>query len=137
MQLNIRHPGEKFVLRGENEWPLARTQWTKFYLDPAGMALEPRSGGEGAQPSNTRRWATASPSSCRRMDKDTEITGPMAAKLFVSSSTSDADLFLIVRVFDPARPQGTDLHRLDRPQHADRQWLAARLAPPARSGAAR
>ena len=30
--LNIRHPGEKFVPRAENEWPLARTQWTKFYL---------------------------------------------------------------------------------------------------------
>ena len=37
--LNIRHPGEKFVPRAENEWPLARTQWTKFYLDPAGQRL--------------------------------------------------------------------------------------------------
>ena len=32
--LNVRHPGEKFVQRHENEWPLARTQWTRFYLDP-------------------------------------------------------------------------------------------------------
>ena len=30
---------------------------------------------------------------------ETEITGPVAAKLFVSSSTTDADLFLILRVF--------------------------------------
>jgi predicted acyl esterase len=37
--MNIRHPGEKFELRTENEWPLARTQWTKFYLDPVKMAL--------------------------------------------------------------------------------------------------
>jgi predicted acyl esterase len=29
----------------------------------------------------------------------TEITGPVAAKLFVSSTTTDADLFLILRVF--------------------------------------
>ena len=29
VQLNVRHPNEKFVLRDENEWPLARTQWTK------------------------------------------------------------------------------------------------------------
>ena len=35
------------------------------------------------------------------LEADTEITGPSAAKLFVSSSTSDADLFLIVRVFTP------------------------------------
>jgi predicted acyl esterase len=33
------------------------------------------------------------------MKTDTEITGPVAAKLFVSSSTTDADLFLILRVF--------------------------------------
>src|SRR5262249_39402633 len=37
--LNIRHPGERFVLRHEAEWPLARTQWTRFYLDAAGMRL--------------------------------------------------------------------------------------------------
>ena len=30
-----------------------------------------------------------------------EITGPVAAKLFVSSDTSDADIFLVLRVFDP------------------------------------
>ena len=30
--LQVRHPGEKFVERHENEWPLARTQWTKFYV---------------------------------------------------------------------------------------------------------
>jgi len=30
-----------------------------------------------------------------------EITGPLAAKLLVSSSTTDADLFLVLRVFAP------------------------------------
>ena len=40
--LNVRHPGEKFVPRAENEWPLARTQWTKFYLHPtASLRAEP------------------------------------------------------------------------------------------------
>ena len=37
--LQVRHPGEKFVERHENEWPLARTQWTKFYLHPADMTM--------------------------------------------------------------------------------------------------
>jgi predicted acyl esterase len=32
------------------------------------------------------------------LSAETEITGPSAAKLFVSSSTSDADLFLVLRV---------------------------------------
>ena len=33
------------------------------------------------------------------VQQDLEITGPVAAKLFVSSSTTDADLFLVLRVF--------------------------------------
>jgi predicted acyl esterase len=33
--------------------------------------------------------------------QETEITGPLAARLFVSSSTADADLFLVFRVFTP------------------------------------
>jgi predicted acyl esterase len=30
VQLQVRHPGEKFVQRAENEWPLKRTKWTKL-----------------------------------------------------------------------------------------------------------
>jgi len=33
------------------------------------------------------------------MEKETEITGPSAIKLFVSSSTKDADIFVVLRVF--------------------------------------
>src|SRR6267378_2952095 len=36
VSLNIRHPGERFALRAENEWPLARTRWTRIYLHPDG-----------------------------------------------------------------------------------------------------
>ena len=36
VQLQVRHPGEKFVERHEDEWPIARTQWTKFYPAPDG-----------------------------------------------------------------------------------------------------
>ena len=35
----------------------------------------------------------------RHFDEETEITGPMALKLFVSSSTEDADLFVVLRLF--------------------------------------
>ena len=37
--LQVRHPGENFVTRGEDQWPLARTQWTKFHLHPEGHVL--------------------------------------------------------------------------------------------------
>jgi predicted acyl esterase len=35
------------------------------------------------------------------LTEETEITGPIAARLTVSSTTADADLFLVVRVFSP------------------------------------
>lgn len=98
--LNVRHPGEKFEPRHEHEWPLARTQWTRVYLDADGSKLD-------AQPPATERTVQfkgfsqghtfySSPLPAR-----TEITGPVSAKLFVSSSTRDADLFLTLRAFLP------------------------------------
>jgi len=102
--LNIRHPGEKFFLRYEDEWPLARTRWTKFYLDSATMTLSATPVTHAAK---TEYDALGDGLTFRMtMARDTEITGPMSAKLFISSSTRDADLFLIVRVFDP---QGKEL----------------------------
>lgn len=38
--LQVRHV-DTFVGRTENEWPLARTRWTKFYLNPADLTLAP------------------------------------------------------------------------------------------------
>ncbi len=98
--LQVRHPGEKFVERHENEWPLARTQWTRQYLNLNSHTLDAQApGGEasvtyaGLGDGVTLMTAPLS--------APTEITGPIAAKLWVSSSTRDADLFLIVRAFDP------------------------------------
>ncbi len=97
--LNIRHPGETFVPRAESEWPLARTQWTKLYLHPdRELDLVP------ATDPATLTYETSSDGvtfSTEAFAEDTEITGPVAAKLFVSSDTTDADLFLVLRLFDP------------------------------------
>ena len=38
IQLAIRRPGGE-TLRKENEWPIARTQWTKFYLNAQNNSL--------------------------------------------------------------------------------------------------
>jgi hypothetical protein len=99
VELNVRHPGEKFVTRAEREWPLARTQWTKYYLDPVNKQLT-ATPGAGAD----LRYHTAGEGitfSTPPLTGDLEITGPVAAKLTLSSETSDADLFLALRVFDP------------------------------------
>jgi predicted acyl esterase len=124
VQLNIRHPGEKFVLRHENEWPLARTQWTKFHLDPAGMALASAS---PAQASKVEYEAmgdgvtfTTPP-----LAQDTEITGPIVARLNISSTTADADLFVIVRVFDPQGRELTFMGSTDPNTPIANGWLRA------------
>jgi len=120
--LNVRHPGEKFVLRHEHEWPLARTQWTKFYLDPATRAL---TGAPGARGTVEYDALGQGVTFSMTMDRETEITGPLAAKLFVSSSTADADLFLILRVFDPNGRELTFFGSTDPHTPIANGWLRA------------
>jgi hypothetical protein len=96
--LQVRHPGEKFVARAENEWPIKRTKWTKYYLDPSTMALTPKKPASAVQ----LKFAAMGEGLTfltPPLAKDTEITGPSALKLFASSSTSDADFFIVLRVF--------------------------------------
>jgi hypothetical protein len=100
VSLNIRHPNEKFVLRGENEWPLARTQWTKYFLHPEGLLLAP----EPSSASITLGYETSGNGLTFRtppLARSVEITGPVAAKLWLSSPTADADVFLALGLFDP------------------------------------
>jgi predicted acyl esterase len=133
VQLNVRHPGERFVLRHENEWPLARTQWTKLHLDPAALALRR----EGvAQPAKVEYEALGRGVTFSMVvERETEITGPIAAKLFVSSSTRDADLFLVLRVFDPDGKELTFFGSTDPNAPIANGWLRAshRRIDPARS----
>jgi uncharacterized protein len=100
VSLNIRRPGEKFTLRAEKEWPLARTQWTKYYLDPAGKSL----GTAAPKADTTLTYETTGDGIRFWMPSPTEeleITGPVAAKLWLSSDTTDADVFLHLGLFGP------------------------------------
>jgi hypothetical protein len=95
--LQVRHI-DKFVPRAENEWPLKRTRWTKFFLDPSAMTLTTK------KPSGIAQLKFAAMGDgliflTPPLAKETEITGPSALKLFASSSTPDADFFIVLRVF--------------------------------------
>jgi uncharacterized protein len=124
VSLNIRHPGEKFVLHAENEWPLARTQWTKYFLQPNGQSL----GTDTPKAATALSYETTGdgltfhtpPSS-----KSLEITGPVAAKLWVSSETTDADLFLVLRLLDPAGKDVTFIGSNDPRTPVGLGWLRA------------
>ncbi|WP_210208465.1 CocE/NonD family hydrolase [Rhodoplanes roseus] len=98
--LQVRHPGEHYVERHETEWPLARTQWTKYYLDTDSFALSPEASAAAGQVTYAG-FGDGVTFMTKPLASDTEITGPIAAKLFVSSATEDADLFLVVRAFAP------------------------------------
>jgi uncharacterized protein len=121
--LNIRQPGEKFTLRGENEWPLARTRWTKFLLQP-----DRSLGTEPAKDDATLAYQTSGDGLTfltPPMTDEVEITGPVAAKLFVSSDTSDADLFLVLRLFDPGGKEVTFIGSNDPRTPVGLGWLRA------------
>ncbi len=124
VSLNIRHPGEKFVLRAENEWPLARTKWTKYFLRHEGLALatEPPTSAATLIYETTGDGVTFS---TPPLAKTLEITGPVAAKLWISSETADADLFLALRVFDTAGKEVTFIGSNDPRVPVGLGWLRA------------
>ncbi|MFT5181946.1 MAG: putative acyl esterase [Alphaproteobacteria bacterium] len=100
VQLQVRHPHETFVERAEAEWPLARTNWTPMYLDPADRSMSaaaPGAANEITYDALGEGLTFLTPP----MAVEAEITGPVAAKLFVSSQTEDADLFIVLRAFAP------------------------------------
>jgi hypothetical protein len=55
----------------------------------------------------------------------TEITGPSALKLFLSSATSDADVFAVLRVFDPQGREALFQGALDPKTPVAQGWLRA------------
>ena len=122
--LLVRHPGEKFVERHETEWPIARTRWTKFYLHPEGCSLA--TDAQRATGSVTYGGFSEGVTFLTApLERDTEITGPIAAKLWVSSATEDADLFLVVRVFAPDLREVTFMGALDPHTPIAQGWLRA------------
>lgn len=124
VQLQVRHPGEKFVERHESEWPLKRTEWTKFYLNPGDMSLSTtpqKQKGDVTYGGFSDGVTFMTPP----LAEDMEITGPIASKLFVSSETEDADMFLVVRVFGPDMKEVTFRGALDPHTPIAQGWLRA------------
>ena len=100
VRLQVRYPGNRFVERGEDEWPIARTRWTRFYLDAHGLRLT-REPPQNAGSISYGGFSDGVTFLSDPLDTETEITGPAAAKIVLSSSTEDADLFLVLRLFAP------------------------------------
>ena len=103
MRLEVRDAGDSVAeVRSENEWPLERTLWTSLRL--AGRALYREGGGD--IPAGSASFDLHRGSLAFRYDfrEDTEITGPMSLKLWVSCvGTADPELFAGVEKWSGTR----------------------------------
>src|SRR5262245_36813855 len=123
VRLQVRHV-DKFVERAENEWPLKRTKWTTLYLDPVGFTLDSKRPRSSAK-LNFDAMGDGLTFLTAPATEDTEITGPSALKLFVSSSTSDADIFVVLRVFGPDLKEVVFQGAIDPHTPIGQGWLRA------------
>ncbi|MDB5651909.1 MAG: peptidase [Hyphomicrobiales bacterium] len=119
--LQVRHV-DRFEQREENEWPLARSRWTKFYLDGDKLSLEAPK--DKAAPS-FQGFGDGLTFLSVPMSRDTEITGPLSAHLRVASTTEDADLFLVFRVFSSDMREVTFMGAIDPHTPVAQGWLRA------------
>ncbi|MDR7094613.1 CocE/NonD family hydrolase [Hydrogenophaga laconesensis] len=110
-----------FFHRHENEWPLARTHWTHMFLDADTDSLEESPGGNSTKSFEALGKGVTFLS--RPMVEETEITGPLVAKLHVSSTTEDADLFAVFQIIDPQGKEVVFQGALDPHTPAGQGWL--------------
>lgn len=121
--LQVRHLAH-FEERAQQEWPLARTQWTKFYLNLADGTLVNQPPAHAASCSFDAMGPGVT-FITEPLSSQTEITGPSAVKLFLSSSTEDADVFVVLRVFSPDFKEVVFQGAIDPHTPVGQGWLRA------------
>jgi len=153
IKLEIRTGGSKkpYAFRFENEWPLARTQWTKMYfsiekerssdeahaegrLVPDAVAATRQISYSGSNPNKAGIGSGSSAPGIGRsgisfvtdpMTQDTEITGPLMANLWVSSTAEDMDVMVTLRNIDPDGKEVFELGQQGQPVVLTKGWLRA------------
>jgi len=111
----------KRVVR-DTQWPLGGTKWTRFYLDAAKLALAPSAHAKAASASYAAIGEGVTFSTAP-LDRGLELAGPIKAKLFVSSSTEDMDLFATLRAFDPEGKEVTFFSAVEPRAPVSQGWL--------------
>lgn len=133
IKLMIRTGGgndKSYQFRFENEWPLARTKWTKMHLkinaaeqsksgDPEGeivadLPQKSAASTYAASPPSHAGVSSSAPSNAAGsvdrtgisfitapLEQDMEVTGPVVLVVWVSSSSKDVDLFATIRNIGP------------------------------------
>lgn len=106
VKLEVRRALGDTYHRDEQEYPLARTAYTPYYLDGRSNELRLDAPAESATLAYEAREGSAT--FTLRFDEDTEIVGPAALRLWVApEGYDDADLFVALRKFDA---DGREVH---------------------------
>lgn len=123
IQLAIRR-GSEFSWRAEQEWPLARTQWRRLYLNAATCSLQKQF------PQGETHVSYQAPDGgvsfvTEPLEAETEITGPLALRVWVSSSTRELDLFVTIRNLDQEGKEVSGINSVGGLAPVAKGWLRA------------
>jgi putative CocE/NonD family hydrolase len=157
VKLEIRTGGSRqpYQFRFENEWPLARTKWTRMYLridrepsdDPdavegqlvtspppneATLTYSATGSSKPGEPSSLLLllggWIfsrTGVSFETPPMQEETEITGPIVLNLWVSSTSKDIDIFATIRHIGPDGKDLWEVGQHGQPVPVTKGWLRA------------
>ncbi len=106
VSFEMRSPEGRPERREADGWPVPETVWTKLFLDLAAGSLvqaEPSVSCSVGYDPFAESLTFLTPPLAERV----ELAGPVAARLYVSSETEDADLFLVLRAFDSSMREVT------------------------------
>jgi uncharacterized protein len=153
VKLAIRKGRDQIEWRHEHEWPLARTKWTRLYFDLSApgpgrpehagglVSTNPDTVGSRTYPATSlgSMGSTSAASSqvmgggikpgmgvaleTPPLPQDVEVTGPVAAVLWVASSTEDMDLFLTIRNIDADGNEVLETGQQGTPVPVAKGWL--------------
>lgn len=153
VKLAIRKGRDEIEWRQEHEWPLARTRWTRLYFDlsPPAPGMTANAGylvSTNPDETSSRTYPSTSLGSMGStsaassqvmgggikpgmgialetppLPNDVEVTGPLAASFWVSSSTEDMDLFLTLRNFDADGNEVLETGQQGTPVPVAKGWL--------------
>ncbi len=104
------------------DWPLPGTKWTRLYLDAAAGSLAPSppraAAGAAYDAVGEGLSFTTAP-----LERELELAGPIVAKLWVSSSTDDMDIFATLRAFGPDGREATFFSATEPRAPVSQGWL--------------
>lgn len=140
--------------RFEHEWPLQRTRWAKFFLQPAKRGGGKEETGRLGTEAPRKAVAVTYPASAltkagvasaswtstalagsmpqlgvsfqtEPLREDTEVTGPVVLVLWVTSSTEDMDIFATIRNIAADGEEVFELGQQGQPIPVAKGWLRA------------